>query len=340
MFCYQDLLVHLQSPELIPENVLQSQEGLCFGDVRFMPAWWTLKMQCLGFMDFEVLIDQNAFQPPGTLASSTSHTTALLLIFHANTDLKDIGCINISLVMHCQGCSFYQQDAIHRYMGSIRADLVLTRKKYGAVGCKLPTRSYALLVGNFGGRIAMPTNPPYYLVYTNTYSSTVPLLERTPFNTMGSLPGLCLGKCMCHSLLQVADLSTERKQQYAGSHLIIPHGTQFTNRFSTIIQPRNHSLLLGNAEGLPYPMEVVGDFALKDKIFPGILGDSLLFDGAELVRLWQKNYSVLTHLPPVSYTGHPSNVASGGVPSHSTFESDAEASSQGVMPLVTLPTAP
>ena len=183
-----------------------------------MPAQQTLKMQCLGLADFEALIDQNAFQPPSTPASSESHTTALLLIFHAEVDLKDVGHINISLIMCCQVCNFYEQDAILGYMGSIRADLVAMKRKYEAVGCKLPVWSYTLLVGNFGGRIAVPTNPPYCLIHTNTYLSTVLLLEQTPFNTMGSPPGLHLGKCMCCALLQVADLSTERKQQYAGSH--------------------------------------------------------------------------------------------------------------------------
>ena len=272
MFRYQDLLVHLQSPESIPEHILWSQEGLCFGDIWFMPAQWTLKMQCLGLMDFDALIDQNAFQPPGTPASSVSHTTALLLIFHPDADLNDIGCINIGLVMCSQGCNLYEQDAIHGYMGSIRADLVVTKKKYGAAGCKLPMQSYTLLVGNFGCRIAMPTNPLYCLVYANTYSPTAPLLKQTPLNTTGSPLGLHLGKCMCCALLQVAHLSTERKWQYEGSCLIIPSSAQFTNIFPTIVEPHNHSLLLRNAEGVLYPLEVVGDFALEDKIFPGILG--------------------------------------------------------------------
>ena len=292
-----------------------------------------------GLMDFEMLIDQNAFQPPSTPASSMSHTTALLLVFHADVDLKDIGRVNISLIMSHQGCNFFEQDAIYRYMGSIRTDLVVT-KKYGVVGCNLPTRSYTLLVGNFGGRVVVPTNPPYCLIYANTYSSTVSLLEWTPFNTTGSPLGLHLGKCMCHTLFQVADLSMERKWQYAGSCLIIPHSAQFTHRFPTIAEPRNHSSPLRNTKGVPYPMEVVGDFTLEDKIFPGILGDSLLFDGAELMRLRQKNYSIPMHLPPVSHTGHSSNIASGGTSSHSTFESDAEALSQGVTPPVTPPAAP
>ena len=210
--------MHLQSPELTPENILWSQEGLCFGNVQFIPAQQTLEMQCLGLVDFEALIDKNAFQPPSTPASSASHTTTLLLIFHADADLKDIGRIDIGLVVYCQGCNFYEQDAIHGYMGSIRADLVVTKNKYGAAGCELPIQAYILFVGNFGGRIARPTNPPFCLMYTNICSSTVPPLERTPLNTMGSPLGLHLGKCMYHALLHVADLSTERKQQYAGSH--------------------------------------------------------------------------------------------------------------------------
>ena len=143
---------------------------------------------------------------------------------------------------------------------------------------------------------------------------------------------------MCCALLQVADLSTERKWQYAGSHLIIPRGAQFTNRFPTIVEPRNHSSPLRNAKGVSYPMEVVGDFTLEDKIFPGNPGDSLLFDSAKLARLQQKNYSIPMYLPLVSHTGHSPNVASGSMPSKNTFKSDTEALSQEVTPLVTPPT--
>ena len=50
------------------------------------------------------------------------------------------------------------------------------------------------------------------------------------------------------------------------------------------------------------------------------------------MRLQKKNYSILMHLPSVSHTGHSSNLASRGTSSHSTFESDAEAWSQGVAP--------
>ena len=82
-------------------------------------------------------------------------------------------------------------------------------------------------------------------------------------------------------------------------------------------------------------MEAVGNFTFEDKIIPNIPGDGLLFDSTKLTSLWQKNYSILTHLPPVSHTGCSSNKASGGMPSLSTFQLDAEALSQEVTPPVT-----
>ena len=189
-----------------------------------------------------------------------------------------------------------------------------------------------LACGQLRGRIALPPTLLIALYTLTPIHLQSPCWSRLPSTPWEVPQTLHLGKCMCHTLLQVADLSTERKWQYVGSHLIIPHGAQFTNRFPTIVEPHNHSLPLRNADGVPYPMEVVGDFALEDKIFPGIPGDSLLFDGTELMRLWQKNYSIPMHLPPVSHTGCSSNIASGGVPSLSTFESDAEAPSQEVTP--------
>ena len=35
----------------------------------------------------------------------------------------------------------------------------------------------------------------------------------------------------------------------------------------------------------PFPMVLVGDFSLEDKIFHGMAGDSLLFTGDELTKL-------------------------------------------------------
>ena len=55
------------------------------------------------------------------------------------------------------------------------------------------------------------------------------------------------------------------------------------------------SLLLDLHSRKPFPMVHVGDFNLKDKIFPGTPGDNLLFNGDELLKLQRKRYQISTY---------------------------------------------
>ena len=50
--------------------------------------------------------------------------------------------------------------------------------------------SFSMIAVNFRGMMALPTDPLYYLVYPNTYSSEVPEKDRHHFNIAGSPPGL------------------------------------------------------------------------------------------------------------------------------------------------------
>ena len=52
--------------------------------------------------------------------------------------------------------------------------------------------------------------------------------------------------------------------------------------------------LINHSSRKPYPMVLVGDFSLVDKIFPVSPGDSLLFNGEELTKLKRKGYQVST----------------------------------------------
>ena len=115
-----------------------------------------------------------------------------------------------------------------------------------------------MLVANFGGLMAIPTDPPYCLVYPNTYSEEVALENQNHFNTTGGPPGLHTSSCICCTLLQHADLTEVQRQKYNGSCLIVPRGTQY-------------------------------------KIFPDIPGNSLLFNGDELVQLQRKRYQIPTY---------------------------------------------
>ena len=146
-----------------------------------------------------------------------------------------------------------------------------------------------MLVTNFGSLMAIPTDPPYCLMYPNTYSNKVVLENQNHFNTMGGPPRLCTGPCICHTLLQHADLTEAHRQKYNGSHLIVPRGAQYKTLLPKITMPHNHRApLLDLHSWKPFPMVPVGDFSLKDKIFPCAPGGSLLFNGDELTKLdWE-----------------------------------------------------
>ena len=109
--------------------------------------------------------------------------------------------------------------------------------------------------------MALPTNLPYCLVYPNIYSSTIPEKDRHHFNVGGSPPGVHTHVCICHALLQHADMSADHRQQHHGSHLVIPRGVQYDHLLPKIMMPCNHQApLVDFSMGEPFPLVPNGDF--------------------------------------------------------------------------------
>ena len=107
---------------------------------------------------------------------------------------------------------------------------------------------------------------------------------------MGSPSGLHTEACICHSLLYLMDMGPANRQKFKGSHLLVPHGMQYKTRLPIIAEPHNHCRLLMDLKtGEPYPMEVVGNFCLKDAFFPSCLGDSFMFHAMILLSLQSRD---------------------------------------------------
>ena len=108
----------------------------------------------------------------------------------------------------------------------------------------------------------------------------------------------------------------------------------------------NHQgLLIDHSSGKPYPMVMVGDFSLVNKIFPGSLGKSLLFNGKELAKLNSKGYQVSTFKEEKPYPSQPkrekqlSSHTSGDMLSSSSREGEPPKTS-GKSPGASSPRAP
>ena len=136
--------------------------------------------------------------------------------------------------------------------------------------------SYSCLVTNYWGVMALPTEPPYCLVYPMVYDDNA--ADKTHFNTVGCPSGMHTEACVCHSLLHLMD-------------------TNPTNRQKLIIAEwHNHcGPLMDLNTGEPYPMEVAGNFCLEDTFFPGCPRDSLVFHNSELTELVRQGYHIPTY---------------------------------------------
>ena len=142
----------------------------------------------------------------------------------------------------------------------------------------------------------VPTELPYCLMYPIVYNEKA--VNKTHFTTLSSPSGLCTGACVCHTLLLHMNDYPAKRQGFKGAHMLVPHGTQYKMLFPVMAKLHNHcSLLMDPKTGEPYPlpMENVGNFSLKDDIFPGPPGDSLLFHNSEIGDLVRQGFHVPAH---------------------------------------------
>ena len=275
---------HLQNPHSLLSDLLMGQEDLHYRDMCYLPLQHTLKMQHVPFTYFTSLVSENHFQPEGTTMDPTSHTTAIFLVFLSDDQHETIKYIHIGLVVCCASCHLYEQKAIPWLIKSIEYDLKKARSKWAAGKDPSKAHSFSMFVGNFGGLMAVPTDPPYCLVYSNIYYNEVPPEDKTH-------------ACICCSLLWHADLSEAHRQNYHESHLVIPWGAQYSHLLPKITMLHNHQVLLIDLHSRePFPMVPVGDFQLVDKIFPGMPRDSLLFNSDNLTKLQKMRFQIPTYL--------------------------------------------
>ena len=122
LILFKKLLECLQYSAEIPNGILTGQEGLHYGDIRFMPQHCTLKMQCVPFLYFCHMVDDNAFAPLKCELKDTSSTTTILLVYTTSADLTFIKYVHIGLIVRCVGSQVYEPKSIPAYTKYIKED--------------------------------------------------------------------------------------------------------------------------------------------------------------------------------------------------------------------------
>ena len=201
----------LQRPESLPQELLSSNEGLRFGDICFVLLPHTLNMQQVSLAYLKSSIGIIAFQPKAYKDDMYSSSIAIFLVFLCDDQHEAIKYIHIVLVVCCMGCNITTQAEILPFVLSIESDLAKVRDRHAHEKSIGRAHSYSLLVGNYGGAMALPTELPYCLVYPTTYDDEAE--DKAHFNTAASPSGMPTDVCMCHSLLHLMDKDPANRRE-------------------------------------------------------------------------------------------------------------------------------
>ena len=133
----------------------------------------TLNIQQVSLTYLKSLVSDNSFQPEGMKLDSYSSSIAILLVFLSDEEHQSIKHMHIGLVVHHGGCNLYTQDGILPFMKSLEENLAKVRNRCAGGKDAGGACSYTLLVANYGGIMAVPTDPPYCLGYPTVYNDGV-----------------------------------------------------------------------------------------------------------------------------------------------------------------------
>ena len=185
-----------------------------------------------------------------------SSPMAVLHVFLPNDQLEVIKHMHIGLVVHCVASNLTIQAGILPFVESIEKYLAKARERHAHRKNVSGMCSYSLLVTNYWSVMALPTEPPFCLMYPTIYGAEAE--DKTHFNTKSSPLGMCTNVCMCRSLLQLMDKDPANRRAFDGSHLIVPCDTQYKKPLSwdnCTVQPlraphqSQHSGALSNGSG-------------------------------------------------------------------------------------------
>ena len=97
---FEHILLMLKNGGSIPQDTLQSQDGINLGDIRFCPKLHTLSMQCLSLGSLCTLLSEGAFVPPqSNMPPKLSGMTTIFLVFQVDSGHEKITDVYMGLVV-------------------------------------------------------------------------------------------------------------------------------------------------------------------------------------------------------------------------------------------------
>ena len=292
---------HIVDTCQLPTKVEQGNVSLQVGNIRYCPQIPTLQMQHVSLNTLLSYVSKSCFCPRDASSAKASEETAILLLFVSNASYTDIEYVHIGLVMIRRGYKVGDQSSIVPYVSFIQNQLVEMHAGAQTRKSSLPQpHNFCLFVEDYESMMAPPTEPPYCLMYPIHFFNDTPEDLKNQLHTDLFPLGLCFQECVCHQLIQWANLHEKWETIIGGSRFLLPHGAQYDdNLLPWLIRLQNHrSLLVDPIMAQLYPMVKVGSFTMQDPLFPGTTGDSYVYWGDARKWLEERGYRVLKYTGP------------------------------------------
>ena len=238
-------------------------------------------------------MSESHFCPKDASSMKASKETAIVLLFVSNASYTNIEYIHIRLVMIPRGYKVGNQPSIVLYASFIQNQLAEMHARAQTRKSSLPRpHSFCLFVEDYKSMMVPPMEPPYCLVYPIRFFNDTPTDLRNQLHMDLFPPGLCCQECVCHQLIQWANLHKKWETIMGGSHFLLPRRAQYDdNLLPQLIRLQNHrSLLVDPVMAQPYPLVKVGSFTMQDPLFPSIAEDSYIYWGDAQKWLEERGY--------------------------------------------------
>ena len=158
---FEDALTTIQSPPSIPTSVLQSADGIRFGDVCFVKIQTTLWMHAILLAILKKWVENGSFNPEHMVEANYSHSTAILLMLSPDTRCNDIESVGIRLIVCRCKMPLGQTSSIPHLIRYVCSLLEVKRQSDTPIH-----RMYCMIMGNYGGQLAFTMDPLFCMVYS------------------------------------------------------------------------------------------------------------------------------------------------------------------------------
>ena len=133
----------------ILRSTLRCQDGINLGDIHFCPILRTLRMQRISLNGLCTLLSKGIFMPPqSNTPPELSSTTAILLVFQADSEHKRIINVYMGLMVRRVDSHLYSPSQINDFIQDIDVDLQEARDALKARHNASKRRAYCLFVDN------------------------------------------------------------------------------------------------------------------------------------------------------------------------------------------------